>query len=341
MKKFLTLTSIFVLISLVLLAVIGRRLERDLPYYWGNVGLKMKIDHIRNSENYNTYFIGSSRTGQAIDPVFFDSLTHHSGKSFNLGLPGFQAPESYHFLEKFLEAEDHHNTKTIFLELTEMRSIDQNKFNVRGLYFWNLDYYKLVSSDHLSRFDLSGVTITSLNYLSKITKVGFVKPIIIGDKLKITQEKMLSEAIQNRAGYYIPPFPKKLDKGRLNELFLITKDYYNKPHEINYSDRHLKKLLDLISLTDDMGIRLIFILPPRLRANMLPLFDELPIDNKLDLCDPGLYPQFYSIENSRDAYHLNRKGAAEMTRILAEQLYSSTAGKFRIFSKLVLRGTSR
>lgn len=317
MSRFLKKVIPFISFNLIILGIIGWYLEKDLPYYWGNVGLEIKMDHIQKHK-YNTYFIGSSRTAEHIDPRLFDSLTHNAGNSFNLGLPGFQAPESYKFLENFLTKEEHLLTKTIFLELAEMRSIDQNKFHVRGQYFWDLDYYEMTASDHFSRFDITGVTNITLNYLTKITKIGLIKPMIIQDKLTEEQDLLLSDAMQFREGFYIPPNPKTIDTERLNDLRQKANSYYEKTNLNNYSEQHLQKLVELTRLAEEKGIELFFILPPRLKMNMLPLFTQLP--NTLDLCNPILYPQLYSEEYSRDEYHLNELGAKEMTSILVNKV---------------------
>lgn len=122
------------------------------------------------------------------------------------------------------------------------------------------------------------------------------------------------------AGYYQPPHKKILDKKRLTDFVASTNNYYGEQEEQNWSDRHLQKLNDLMGMADQKGIELVFILPPRIKMNMVSLFNQLPTNRTIDLCNPSLYPQFYSIENSRDIYHLNHKGATELTGVLSEKV---------------------
>ena len=55
-----------------------------LPFYWGNDIASTKARYLLNHKNeFNSIFIGRSKTQFQIDVLAFDSLTKHQTKSFN------------------------------------------------------------------------------------------------------------------------------------------------------------------------------------------------------------------------------------------------------------------
>ena len=77
---------------------------------------------------------------------------------------------------------------------------------------------------------------------------------------------------------------------------------------------------DLIILSEEQDIQVIFILPPRLGTryqDMLPAFTQLPETNKMELADPQEFPSLYTLKNSYDVGHLNERGATIYTKNLA------------------------
>lgn len=63
-------------------------------------------------------------------------------------------------------------------------------------------------------------------------------------------------------------------------------------------------------------------LPPvRLTEGMMAVYNRLPAENKIDVCDPAQYPELYNKENWIDPVHLNVNGSRYLTEVVAEKLH--------------------
>ena len=68
----------------VLLVGIILLLDKYIPYYWCNMGFSSGVEILKKNKNdFNTFFIGSSRTKMHIIPSLFDSVAGNNIKSFN------------------------------------------------------------------------------------------------------------------------------------------------------------------------------------------------------------------------------------------------------------------
>jgi hypothetical protein len=84
----------------------------------------------------------------------------------------------------------------------------------------------------------------------------------------------------------------------------------------------LNKLNQLISLSAEKNVNLIFILPPRLPSykTVLPLGYALGNLRFFDLSSPDCYPELWMLETSFDVAHMNCDGASIYTQSLVQQL---------------------
>jgi hypothetical protein len=94
-----------------------------------------------------------------------------------------------------------------------------------------------------------------------------------------------------------------------------------------YDDTYvLKSMLarynKLIKTCEKKGIKLIILMPPRGRepyTHLIPTYNQLPEDNKINLANPLEYPEFYEPENNYNYHHLNLKGASIYSDVLAKK----------------------
>ena len=91
-----------------------------------------------------------------------------------------------------------------------------------------------------------------------------------------------------------------------------------------FNSTHYEKLSDLISMSKDIGIELIFVLPPRLvegaYPELVPVLNRLPQKNVISLYDYQKFSELYLAENSFDIAHLNAKGADIFSKYLADMM---------------------
>lgn len=107
---------------------------------------------------YDTIFIGSSRTDFAIDPYYYNNLTNK--KAFNLGIGGSDILESQMILQKLLKT--HHNLKTVLLEVDYFGFNKNHTINSNdpiNSYISFNDFFKLFLS-----YDTFKRSLSTVNY---------------------------------------------------------------------------------------------------------------------------------------------------------------------------------
>ena len=91
--------------------------------------------------------------------------------------------------------------------------------------------------------------------------------------------------------------------------------------ESKFNPVYYDKMMELIDKSNQKGIKLIFVLPAvRLTNGMMAVFNALPAENKIEICDPIKYPELYERENWIDPVHLNKIGSEFLTKYLFGEL---------------------
>jgi len=81
---------------------------------------------------------------------------------------------------------------------------------------------------------------------------------------------------------------------------------------------HLQKINQLIETAARQNYTLIFVLVPK-RSELLPLFHQIPIENRINLANPQQFPHFYHNKYWFDKKHFNETGAEIFTQELAKK----------------------
>lgn len=346
MKRFLKNTILFFLLYLGL----SHLLSLCLPYHWGNPWYSAKIRFLKQEPNndWNTYFFGSSRVHNQIDPKLFDGLvngqTEEELRSFNLGAQGNFPPQSYFLFENFLQSNLSKGAKYCFLELREvarMQSEDRTPSN--HSYWLNLEELSfglpLVLSD--STKSQAFKRIQGIRYLrtyvknvlhighfeAQLTTTDYYDPMYLGPESKgflpleyqyeTTNDKVVKEGLKKRR-QLLERKPENLDLRRRRHL-----DGHRVDPAIYYSEIHRDRLLRMIESAKEKGIHLILLYissgPSQAPERAIHLLRSLPQSHIIDLADPAKYPELFAIENAFDIGHLNDKGSRIFTTHLADQ----------------------
>ena len=150
MKKYL----INCLLTTCLILFILSLIRKTLPFYWaGKVRdtqiLVPKFNYLKENQEINTLFIGSSQIRHHIIPEIIDKETGLN--SFNLGLNGMFFLESSFILENLLDENISENIEYIFLELSPHNNIlDKNLHSARSKYFLDYRRFSLGLNNFLS-----------------------------------------------------------------------------------------------------------------------------------------------------------------------------------------------
>ncbi len=302
--------------------------------------LNRKFGEVANG-SYDCIFVGSSRTYRHIDPLLFDSIT--STRSYNCGAASTFVPEAYYVLELLLEdlKGRKHGVETIVFEVQNMDLLDpRNAFTAKGNYWLINDYLKLATESIWQTqlpiaIKISGSMTFALgwainhfgfNYLSiwsgsesitaahevrghlclnKQVELGIDKePLLERGELYLDKQSVLE---QRRRGWFRADSLRIAERGEL-------------------SVRHLAKMRALIDQSETQGIRLLFMVPPRLKSysSIIPLVTQLGEDRCIDLSSPVQYPGFWTTDIGFDIGHLNCRGVQLFSSELARNYLKLT-----------------
>lgn len=345
MKKFFIKIAIFIFI----LFFVGRIISYLIPYHWGNPWFSSKIQFLKKldlSDRPNTYFFGSSRVYRQINPKVFDSiyntLTTSKIKSFNLGAPATFCPQTYFLYEHFLNSSLSQKTKFVFIELMDIDRIEKSLLHQERTTYWqnlsDLNFiFRSVFSNPLINPKLKFLYFKNytISYIENIFHLGhfgqqlvtqnyyqetYVGPYRNGffpleyDLINTNNESLKQSLIKRKES--LIKEPKKLQKR--SETSIEQSANLLEPSD----DVHIARIMQLLELSENHNIHLIFLRSPRNSTqNISNLYSYIPIENRLDLSNAAVYPEFYSLENSFDVGHLNLRGSKLYSEILAKRFF--------------------
>jgi hypothetical protein len=291
--------------------------------------------------NYNPIFIGSSRTYRHIDPNLFDSLMKQETgvTSYNLGLPATFAPEIFFCYEQMLEQLNPNRQRTIIMELQEVNLLAPKNLNsLKGTYWINNEYliFSIKALWASPRRPLGHKVVGTgtffigwflnhfgFNYVTEVKAEAMDRESLEENGFSCLDESMAdkeySASLWKRRNGFLADTTQvaKRASGQRKVQAIISDE---KASEIN--NVLLNKLNQLISLSAEKNVNLIFILPPRLPSykTVLPLGYALGNLRFFDLSSPDCYPELWMLETSFDVAHMNCDGASIYTQSLVQQL---------------------
>ncbi|MGB7069041.1 MAG: hypothetical protein WBD22_06060 [Pyrinomonadaceae bacterium] len=248
-------------------------------------------------QDYNTVFIGSSRTKFAIVTHYFDTLANYRTKSYNFGLDGGLPPQTLAWGEEIVNNKP--SVKYIFIELSGVDYVS----NFIG---FNLPDYQH-GSTFFSLKELSGSS-------NKIATFFFRPQFQIGrSDFDLRYGSWIDKHGQNGRR---ETFQQELMRTKLRGLRVEKAD---DPGTEN--DEYWRKIENVLKAAESRNVRVYFFVPPRLltdnEANTVsPMYHKIP--EKYKIRAVHLDESLYTVETSRDEYHLNRAGAEIFTKAIAE-----------------------
>ena len=307
-----------------------------LPFYWGNRMLLTKMNYVNKKERVSdTFFIGGSNTFRHIVPSLFDSLLlEHKITSFNLGNDGCYPTHSYHILENLVD-EIGEELDYVFITLNSFDALPDARFRVTktkyftdlNLYIQECKYVYNLEADNKKKLDL--LRRYSISFWENVFKINMRKD-YLEYFLGITA---FGEGANGKHRDGFTPLPglvtehKQLAKNIPKVMHSIAENWKNtidKKVDASYNKAHLNWIEKLIAVTANKGVHLIFILPPKRFTvesyeELYALYNAINEDNRIALCDPSIYPEFYDPDFRWDAGHFNKKGARVYTTALATE----------------------
>jgi len=337
MKKFLSYLITISFLTVLIIAVI----KYFVPYYWGNTDFATKAKYLKyHPSEYNTFFFGASAVHHQINPKVFDSVVNsvlsEKINSFNLGSPATFPPQSYYLYEHFLKHDADSNIKYCFIEL---KNISIPSRPIRDEYWQNLGdvnfLFKVVSEekDLTIRQKIAYYRHTIYRYVKNsfaYNQLGtyqfsenFYDPMYLGAHkdgfLSLDYQYEHTTHEKNREGMNV--LRKKLLDPKLHTKKItsseVDKMFINQGKPV--SKTHLKRINNLIKISKERGITLVFFISPKsTNQHLIDLYKKVPVQNRLEFSTSPQFEELFIKDNLYDAAHANEQGAKIYSAIFAK-----------------------
>lgn len=291
-----------------------------------------------HKDEFDTIFLGSSRVYYAISPERFDHVTGENGvptRSFNFGVDGMSPPESFYVLEQILKTEPR-SLKWVFLEVDNIQTkLHADILGSQRLLYWHdwartslvlrkainprprTKWYQKLNRLWTARREL----ILHLALFQKqFAKAGDAAD-FFSSQTDLTVLKSNPKLGPKGDGYRLsggPMSPERAEKFRrqlAEEISAARSEFIDPYAESAYRDYAAK--------IRRLGATPILVIAPGFYQSPV-LFREEPPGPLLVFNDAKAYPQLFDTRMRVDEQHLTIEGAAEFTRLLAQEFVDFT-----------------
>lgn len=331
------------LLLIGILVAINVVIASQLPVTWAEPIIDFKYrDYKTRSDDIDVLFLGSSRTFRHVSPSqFAEQVAPVTGEitTYNLGSPNYYYPKTHRLLEDILNDKPE-NLDIVFLELNLQNSPASSvRHTTVHKYWYTWDLGTMLAR---SVFDTRTLRSVQLGYaythaisiLEKYLNLGVGPDVIefIVEHDTASQTNSLGEGLdgfsplnneranaeQKQRHRQLVDNPAQLTKRTAD----ARRAFQNRDDFQRYSLDYHDTVEGLLALAEANEVKLYFVLPPRLSyieyQAVLPVFERLPDGRLVDLADPTIHPEFYSMQYSWDRGHMNDEGADLYTKRLAD-----------------------
>jgi|GEM_PF-3135807 len=347
-------------IALVISVTIGALLS---PFGWGDSTFYTKSKYfLDNQEKFNGVYVGGSLEYRHIDPYVIDSIVQQKGidlRSFNLGNDGYNLPLQVWVTENLMsKAGD--NLKYIFLSLSSDPLFYKGILHTKEWNYWQNTKSVIFSIRVMYQMDIPSKTKRQFSrfYLNSLAE-NVLKFGMMDDLIQFHAKPVLADSLYlgHRKNGYFPYDDEERYLTLRNDLpeEIVSKMQNNELSKIDYQQNQLKRdslellwgnsfatyvpgtpavplylstYLDLHKRCEEMDIKLIFVMPPKGRTDyklLQAIYERLPEDSKINLADPRVYPEFFTVENGYNYHHMNAKGSEVYSKKLGQKIASLLA----------------
>lgn len=328
------------LIFVVVLVVTAHLIGRANPFS-GVPTVSEKWDYWKaHKDEFDTIFLGTSRTYRGIVPTVFDPLTAANGvptKTFNLGMDAMFPPEDAFVAEQFLR-DPPKNLKWVFIETAVFMEDfeDRDPDSVRSVYWHDLPRTQLCSRALLwpkrksekwkkwLKTDKGKPSIVSV--VATHWRLFFTRSLNMGrgstnfSQWIMNRAPKSMKAIGDNLDGFKPMLAKTFENSAQAEEYENTlKQRQEKPAKIIPMNSYAEEsLMRVVKRVRELGAKPIVFLAPttgHLRGHPADAL-KIPV---LDFCDVVNYPELFEPAVRTDNAHVNEQGAKLFTTRLAEK----------------------
>jgi hypothetical protein len=325
-----------------------------LPFTWGDEDLHTKMVHYKaNKDDYTAVVVGGSLEYRHINPEIIDSICQQNGidfRLFNAGGDGVAYLHEVRVLEEILK-DPSPNLKYAFISLSSTVRFKYLNLHTKRFASWQRpqDMVRAITLTWELRLPLKEKLKYTWYYFITMIENGFNIGFLTSAIESLNHPKTVYNSVSlgdKKNGFFPYDEEEKLvfeegtSEQKMKEMMLLSHQYYNERKSQrdsmlqqnieefkNYDETYVLKSMvkrynKLIQTCEDKGIKLIVLLPPRGRepyTQLIPTFNALPDNHKINIASPIEYPEFYLPENNYNFHHLNLKGANIYTEVLAKK----------------------
>jgi hypothetical protein len=301
-----------------------------------------RIEWVReHPADYDTLFIGSSRTGRQVMPSLFDAAMTEAGRptrSFNLGMPGMRPPEDAYVIEHVL-AGRRAPLRYLIVECNPVRIglPPQDRETARAVYWHDARRMRTLwgrafspsslapdapLSEEVTRQHALELADHARHWLWNATRLGRGAE-LLQQALSMRHPPRRSHWLgPARDGFHPRPPGEPFAGEELAAYRAELAEALATPPARRYGDPESQaELLRKRALAARHGARLVLVAPPYVSAPFAPLPEHgIPF---LDFSDPRRFPELFEPARRNDAGHLNPAGAELYSRLLARELLAA------------------
>jgi hypothetical protein len=299
-----------------------------------------KIETFRaHSDDFDTIFVGTSRTARQVIPAVFDHAMAELGtptRTFNLGFEGLRPPEDWFVLDRALVG----RTKPLKFLVMECGPIltnmpEEDKWTTRSILTHDAKrlgvYWRQIWAGSMDRSPGSLPKLKEIwsrfrafvvhfrHYIWNHARISEgsrqVTALITGIPAKQNSDPVPAD------GYYLRETEWDKLEGKELEKYLadLARQKAKLPAPFFADAVSQAEWMAWKTRAEQLGAQLVLVSPPYLKPkNFMPKNSAGIII--IDYTDPNAYPELYAVKNRRDSGHLNDHGSALYTRSLAERL---------------------
>jgi len=296
-------------------------------------GIAAKLEFfVQHKDEFDTLIVGTSRLYYSISPELFDQTTRENGfptRTFNFGIDGMHPPENFYVLEQILKTKPR-KLKWVVLEMADIQTKWDNILGTQRLVYWhdwprtaltlkkalnprgNANWLIKTTRLWLARRDL----FSNLFLFGKqFSNAGRAADLFPSEKRERFRDAEV-ELGPRRDGYRIAGDAMSPERAALFQARLAQ--------EVSAAPRFLDPATEegyrtAASQLREAGAAPLFVVAPILFQSTVRFRNSPPPAPLVSFNDSRKFPALYDTRVRIDDAHLTSEGAAEFTRLLAQE----------------------
>lgn len=345
--KSTTRRAIALFLLFIVTLSIGATLSSRIDPFRELEQMREKWDYwVRHKDQYDTVFIGTSRTYRGVIPALFDEMTAAAGmptRTFNFGIDGMISPEDA-YLADYILSDPPKNLRWVFLEVAKFEGNFENRDpkNVRTSHWhdWQrswlcirstlwprgkkVDWKRWFRPDDDQPWPADTAWTHLRLFVSRALNLG--RGALAVEELLLDRSSFKPGLLGEANDGFLPYPPETVLEGpALIEYEKRLAHRQQVPAKLSDLRPHHQETVDrVLKLAQAGGGRpVLFIAPSVGPTRFRPAEREgVPV---LDFYDVRAYPEMFTPDVRVDLQHLNARGAGLFTRALAERFIKAAS----------------